>query len=86
MKKIIVNSIKVFIILLIIVWIVIIFVDYFKAKDGDNLRFCIKEELKTYDDGTVYICTGLGYKAYRYERKSISAVEFGPFFIQERQG
>ena len=85
MKKVIINVLKIIAILLVIVWIGIIFVDYFKARDGHDPMFCIKEEVKTYDDGTVYSCTGLGYKLFRYERKSISAVEFGPFFIQERQ-
>lgn len=31
-----------------------------------------------------YACTGLGYKVYRYHR-DFSAIEFGPFFISERQ-
>lgn len=85
MKKIIINIVKILIILLVIAWIAIIFIDYFKARDHQDPLFCIKEEIKTYDDGTVYSCTGLGYKLFRYERKSISAVEFGPFFIQERE-
>jgi len=85
MKRVIVNVLKILIIVLIIAWICIIFVDYFKARDGQDPVFCIKEEVKTYSDGTVYSCVGLGYKAFRYERKSISAVEFGPFFIEERQ-
>lgn len=85
MKKIIVNIFKVMVILLVIAWIAIIFIDYFNVTNDKEPQFCIKEETKTYDDGTVYSCTGLGYKLFRYDRKSISAVEFGPFFIQERQ-
>lgn len=84
MKRVIITSIKVLIILIIVAWISIIFVDYFKAKDDKAPKFCISEETKTYDDGTVYICTGIGYKVINYNRKSISAVEFGPFFIKER--
>ncbi len=30
-----------------------------------------------------YECVGLGYKVYRYHRE-FKAIEFGPFFIQER--
>ena len=36
-----------------------------------------------------YECKGLGYKVYRYNRTDTNppfkAVEFGPFFIKERQ-
>lgn len=84
MKKILSMIFKILIILAIIAWVAIIFVDYFKVTSTGEPIFCIKEDTKTYDDGTVYVCTGLGYKMYRYDRKSISAVEFGPFFIQER--
>ena len=84
MKKIISIIFKVLVILAIIAWVGIIFVDYFKATSTGEPIFCIKEETKNYNDGSVYICTGLGYKMIRYDRKSISAVEFGPFFIQER--
>ncbi len=37
-------------------------------------------------DNTLYtsVCTGLGYKVYRYHRE-FNAIEFGPFFIEERQ-
>lgn len=31
-----------------------------------------------------YVCKGLGYKIYRYHRE-FNAIEFGPFFISERQ-
>lgn len=31
-----------------------------------------------------YMCLGLGYKVYRYHR-DFNAIEFGPFFISERQ-
>jgi len=85
MKKIVVTTLKIMVIVLIVAWIAMIFVDYFKARSEKPMLFCIKEETKVYDDGTVYSCTGLGYKMYKYDRKSISAVEFGPFFIKERK-
>ena len=86
MKKIIATCLKVLVIFLIVAWIAIIFIDYFKATSTGEPVFCIKEEVKSYDDGKVYICTGFGYKMLRYDRKSINAVEFGPFFIREREG
>jgi len=84
MKKILATMVKGFFVTLVIAWIIIVFMDYFKVRDGKNPQFCIKEEIKRYDDGTVYSCLGIGYKVYRYDRKSISASEFGPFFIKER--
>lgn len=84
MKNIITNIFKVTIIIAIVAWICLIFVDYFKVQEGSDPVFCVSRNTKKYDDGTVYVCTGLGYKVYQYNRKSISAVEFGPFFIQER--
>ncbi len=84
MKRTVTTILKLLVIALIIAWIGIIFVDYFNVTKGDEPKFCIKEEVKTYDDGTVYSCLGLGYKVYRYERLSINAVEFGPFFIKEK--
>lgn len=85
MKRIIENIIKVLIILLVVAWIVIIFIDSFRTKEEKDPMFCIKERTIKYDDGETYECIGLGYKMYRYNRKC-SAVHFGPFFLKELQG
>jgi len=69
---------------LIVVWLGIVLSDYFRATKDLDAKFCIKEETKSYEDGTTYICTGLGYKMIRYDR-DFKAVEFGPFFIKEKQ-
>ena len=79
------EEIKVVLLAIIIIWIIIFFIDYFRARQSKTPLFCISEETKEYDDGTVYSCTGLGYKMYKYNRSSIDAtIEFGPFFIKER--
>lgn len=79
------DIIKVAILALVIIWIIIFFIDYFRARQSKNPIFCITEKTKEYEDGTVYSCTGLGYKMYKYDRNSIDAsIEFGPFFIKER--
>ena len=79
------DIIKIVVLALIIAWIVCFFIDYFRARQSKTPVFCIKEETKKYDDGTVYSCTGLGYKMYRYDRSSVATdLEFGPFFIKER--
>lgn len=79
------DIIKIAVLAIIIIWIFLFFIDYFRARQEKTPLFCIHEETKEYDDGTVYSCTGLGYKMYKYDRASINAsVEFGPFFIKER--
>ena len=79
------DIIKVIVLALVIIWIIIFFIDYFRARQSKTPIFCISEQTKEYDDGTVYSCTGLGYKMYKYDRDSVEAsIEFGPFFIKER--
>ena len=79
------DIIKIVVLALIIIWIIIFFIDYFRARQSKTPIFCLSEQTKEYDDGTVYSCTGLGYKMYKYDLASIDAsIEFGPFFIKER--
>lgn len=79
------DIIKIVILSIVIIWIIVFFVDYFRARQSKNPIFCFHKVTKKYDDGEVFSCTGLGYKMYRYDRASISTkIEFGPFFIKER--
>ncbi len=79
------DIIKIVILSIVIIWIFCFFIDYFRARQSKKPLFCITQNTKTYDDGTVYSCTGMGYKMYKYERASIpTKLEFGPFFIKER--
>lgn len=99
---------KILILVFLAAWVFIVVVDYFKAKNGDDAIFCIKEEVRIYNSSKelektikmeefnkmsddeknnlsyTYMCLGLGYKVYRYHR-DFNAIEFGPFFIPERQ-
>ena len=84
MRRIIENVVKVLFIVFLVAWVAMVFVDYFRNLDGKDPKFCLKEETKKYSDGEVYICTGLGYKAFRYDRKSVGGTAFGPFFIKEK--
>lgn len=84
MKKGIVFVLKVLVIILFLVWVAIIFTDYFKTRNDEKPIFCIKETTYEYDDGYTYECVGLGYKMYKYERDTIKATEFGPIFIEQR--
>lgn len=62
-----------------------VFTDYFRVTQNKDPMFCISEKTVEYEDGSNYICTGLGYRAIRYSRSCLAATEFGPFLIQERQ-
>ncbi len=85
MKKVILTILKVAILVFLFVWIVMVFTDYFRVRNGYDPMFCLSEETKAYEDGSNHFCNGLGYKMIRYERECLSATEFGPFFIKERQ-
>lgn len=84
MKSKLIIALKIAVLTLIFFWIVIVFADYFRVRQNKNPMFCIKEVINEYNDGSTYICTGLGYKMIRYNRKCLSAKEFGPFLIKER--
>ena len=84
MKKVLILILKFMILAFLFLWIVAIFVDYFRVKQNKNLMFCLTETEKIYEDGTTYICNGLGYKIIRYNRDCLTATEFGPFLIKER--
>ena len=42
--------IKIVVLVLIIAWMSLVIMDYFRAKGGDNPRFCISEEYHVYND------------------------------------
>ena len=85
MKKGIIFLLKILILVLITVWVVIVCIDYFRTKDEKAPKFCLYETTHNYQDGITYECVGFGYKVYKYKRLSITATEFGPVFIKERQ-
>lgn len=70
--------------IIVLCWASIVVIDYYKAMKDQKLIFCISENTKKYDDGTVYECDGVGYKFFKYDRDSVKATEFGPFFIEEK--
>ncbi|MBQ6687288.1 MAG: hypothetical protein IJN03_02055 [Bacilli bacterium] len=84
MKNKVIETIKTIILVIAILWAAVVLTDYLRFRINKDALFCIKEETKTYNDGTVHSCTGLGYKVYNYQRRSITAVEFGPFFLKEK--
>ncbi len=49
---------------LILAWLVVVIFDFYKVSQEEDPVFCISKETITYDDGTVDLCTGLGYKKF----------------------
>lgn len=76
---------KVLLISIVVLWIGLILVEYFRYQDNDPMLVVLKEETLTYEDGHVYVSWGLGYKSITYERTSIYGKEFGHLFIKVRE-
>ena len=57
-----------------------------KDKDGNIQKplIVIKETTYNYDDGTATEYMSLGYKYVEYNRNSLRAYEFGPFWVKIR--
>lgn len=78
------NTISTVLWVLIIIWMCTCLYDFFNVKSERDPKFCINKGTNTYEDGNVNWCLGVGYKVYQYNRKSINAIEFGPFWSKER--
>lgn len=66
-------------------WMALVLVDYFHTRNETDPQFCFwNKQTHEHEDGNVTECTGLGYKIIKYNRTSFKAVEFGPFWISER--
>lgn len=71
---------------LVVFYIGLIFVEYFRYQDNLPMIIELKNETIPYDDGNVYVSWGLGYKTITYNRTSIYGKEFGHLFIDVREG
>ena len=84
-KKNIIISIFNFILTIVVFGVVgMAVIDFINVNQEKEPIFCNHEEWTQYDDGTVELCVGVGYKVYRYNRESIKGSEFGPFWIEEK--
>jgi len=83
-KKILSKVFNILITILLIGWITVLLIDYANVSKGKSAKFCINNTIKDYTDGSVEICTGLGYKVYNYDRQGYKAIEFGPFWMEEK--
>ena len=83
-KNIVIKILDIVLWVILIGWMIIVFMDYYRVTNEKEPKFCIKEETIQYEDGTVESCTGLGYKVYEYNRESYNAIQFGPFWIKDQ--
>lgn len=74
------KKIELAIILGIILWCVVILIDYLRYDGGNPPIFAIKS-VKPYTDGEVREWYGLGYVYREYERIPINKTEFVPFWV-----
>ncbi len=81
--------------IVLIVWMVICLIDFFRVQAKQDPIMCIfgketttytekDESSATYGEGTVDRWTGLGYRVYRYKRANYDGIEYGPFWIGDR--
>lgn len=70
---------------IVVLWIILILVEYFRYQDNEPMLVVLNSETIAYDDGHVYVNWGLGYKTITYERTSIYGKEFGHIFIPVRE-
>ena len=85
MKKTLGILFKVLLVTIVVIWIGLILVEYFRYQDNEPMLVVLKEETISYDDGHVYVYWGLGYKSITYERTSLYGKEFGHIFIPVRE-
>ncbi len=69
----------------LIAWMGICSIDFIRTKMDKAPIFTFKKSTSKYDDGTVDGYLGLGYRIYKYNRTSLSGMEYGPFWIAEEQ-
>ena len=85
MKKAVEIIYRVLLVIVIIIWMGLIYIEYKRFNNDLPMIVLLKEETKTYDDGYVVINYGLGYKSITYERANLKGKEFGHIFIKVRE-
>ena len=70
--------------IVLIVWMAICLVDFFRTHQVKKPIFTFKHETTKYEDGSVDNYLGLGYRIYFYNRKCFNGVEYSPFWTKDR--
>ena len=83
MKSKIITILKVLVLVVIIAWMVLFVVDYFRARGGEKPLVCLSESTKTNSKGTYYQCISFGYKYFEYDANDGNpGFGFGAAFIK----
>ena len=76
----------------IIFWVAVLCIvgiwiaDFAFVKQDKDPKFCIKKETITTEKGDIEVCTGLGYKVFKYHTTGLEgARDFGPFWQEPRK-
>lgn len=85
MKKVVEILYRTLLIIVVLLWIGLIYVEYRRYQQDMPMIISLKEETKTYEDGYVIINYGLGYKSITYERANLKGKEFGHIFIRVKE-
>ena len=81
--KIVINILKVSIIVILVSWMTLFVIDYFRAKGNTKPLVCLKDNTKTNANGTYYECISFGYKYFEYNGSDRApSYGFGPMFIK----
>ena len=81
MKDTIVKYLKIGFIVIIVLWLIIFVVDYFRARNNTKPLFCFYETNKIVKGNKYYKCVSLGYKYYEYIEPSQKTYGFGAIFM-----
>lgn len=77
---------KFFIIFMVVAWMAMVLIDYYRTKNDKEPLFCINNTVIREKDGNIYVCKGLGYKYYNYDKDSYTLKKFEPFWIKPTEG
>ena len=70
--------------IVLIVWMAICLVDFYRAHKRQEPIFTFKKETTKYEDGEVDNYLGLGYRIFDYKRKCFNGIEYSPFWFKDR--
>lgn len=82
MKKTIILISKIVVLLLILVWMIFLVTDYFRARSGVKPIVCLNEKTIEKNNDSYYECVSFGYKYYEYKKNNITTYGFGASFLK----
>lgn len=83
-KEIVIKVLNIILWLILFAWMAICLIDFFNVRNEKDPIFCISKDVVEYEDGTVDVCVGPGYKVFEYKRDSYKGIEFTHLFAKDR--